>query len=235
MPGELREKIKPWEVLNRILKNNGYIDSDAIIADINALKVKLNTLLSEVLGVEHEIDGIHNYDDASLKTQIANISTETTAKIAAIQTLVEAIQADTNALVTRLNGITITSSKISLDNPQQIKISTMVTGYDNVGTYLNMYPNSVQLRTFDTASAQNLQTDSSIRIGGPSTDDGIVIGSDRPILLTNALLDHSIQITNNGNEISDLNGLTIELDGTTGVVIRNLAQTKVAHIPWELT
>jgi hypothetical protein len=30
MLGELREKLKFWEVMNRILKNNGFIDTDAI-------------------------------------------------------------------------------------------------------------------------------------------------------------------------------------------------------------
>jgi hypothetical protein len=73
MPGDPREKIKLWEVLNRILKQNGFIDADQINADIANLKTKLNTLLSEMLGIEHDIAGVHNYDDAPLKNMIVEI------------------------------------------------------------------------------------------------------------------------------------------------------------------
>jgi hypothetical protein len=70
IPGELRERKRLWEVLDKILKNNGFIDTDQINSDLANLKNQLNILLSNVLGLEHEIDGIHNYDDTDLKTQL---------------------------------------------------------------------------------------------------------------------------------------------------------------------
>jgi hypothetical protein len=58
------------DILNKILKNNGYLDADQINEDIQNLKDQINILLSEVLGVEHEIDGIHSYDDTDIKSRL---------------------------------------------------------------------------------------------------------------------------------------------------------------------
>jgi hypothetical protein len=38
MPGELREKIQLWEVLNKILKNNGYVDIKTVTTELTNLK-----------------------------------------------------------------------------------------------------------------------------------------------------------------------------------------------------
>jgi hypothetical protein len=73
MPGDLREKLQLWEKVNKILKQNGFRDAAQINEDIANLKTKLNTLLSEVLGIEHEIEGVHNYDDAPLKNMIVEV------------------------------------------------------------------------------------------------------------------------------------------------------------------
>jgi regulator of PEP synthase PpsR (kinase-PPPase family) len=59
MPGELRDKLKLQETINRILKNNGVVDIEALESVVNKLKTKLNTLINDVLGVEHSIDSIH--------------------------------------------------------------------------------------------------------------------------------------------------------------------------------
>jgi regulator of PEP synthase PpsR (kinase-PPPase family) len=59
MPGELRDKLKLQETLNRILKNNGVVDVEALEGVVNELKAKLNTLINDVLGVEHTIDNIY--------------------------------------------------------------------------------------------------------------------------------------------------------------------------------
>jgi hypothetical protein len=52
MPGELKDKLKLWETLNKILKNNGIVDVEALVGVVNELKTKLNTLINDVLGVE---------------------------------------------------------------------------------------------------------------------------------------------------------------------------------------
>jgi hypothetical protein len=51
MPGELRDKLKLQETLNRILKNNGVVEIEALEDVVNELKTKLNTLINDVLGV----------------------------------------------------------------------------------------------------------------------------------------------------------------------------------------
>jgi regulator of PEP synthase PpsR (kinase-PPPase family) len=70
MPGELRDKLKLWETLNKILKNIGIVDVEALATIINELKTKLNTLINDVLGVEHSIDNMHDYDDTNLKEDL---------------------------------------------------------------------------------------------------------------------------------------------------------------------
>jgi hypothetical protein len=73
MLGDLAEKIKLWSVLNRILKNNGFIDADHINADIATLKTNVNKLLNEILGVEHTLDNVHEYNNESIKETITNL------------------------------------------------------------------------------------------------------------------------------------------------------------------
>jgi hypothetical protein len=43
MPGELRDKLKLWKTLNKILKNNGVVDTETLEEVVNELKAKLNT------------------------------------------------------------------------------------------------------------------------------------------------------------------------------------------------
>jgi uncharacterized protein Yka (UPF0111/DUF47 family) len=40
---------------------------EALESVVNELKAKLNTLINDVLGVEHSIDNIHNYDNTNLR------------------------------------------------------------------------------------------------------------------------------------------------------------------------
>jgi hypothetical protein len=74
MPGELRDKLKLWETLNKILKNNGIVDVAALEGVVNELKTKLNTLINDMFGVEHSIDNIHNYDDTNIKEELKEIT-----------------------------------------------------------------------------------------------------------------------------------------------------------------
>jgi gas vesicle protein len=72
--GEVRDKLKLWETLNKILKNNGVVDIEALEGVVNELKTKLNTLVNDMLGVEHNMDNIHNYDDTNIKENLKEIS-----------------------------------------------------------------------------------------------------------------------------------------------------------------
>jgi hypothetical protein len=113
MPGGLRDKIRLWDVLNKILRNNGFIDADEINSSILDLKNKVNTLLSNVLGLEHDIDGVHNYDDGPLQNQITELEGN-------LVDFVNNINRDINSLSAQLTGINSTSSKISLTNGHEI-------------------------------------------------------------------------------------------------------------------
>jgi hypothetical protein len=46
------------------------VDIEALEGVVNELKAKLNTLINDVLGVEHSIDNIHNYDDTNIKENL---------------------------------------------------------------------------------------------------------------------------------------------------------------------
>jgi hypothetical protein len=74
IPGKSRDKLKLQETFNRILKNNGVVDIEVLEGVVNELKAKLNTLISDVLGVEHNIDNIHNCDDTNIKENLQEIT-----------------------------------------------------------------------------------------------------------------------------------------------------------------
>jgi hypothetical protein len=128
MPGELREKLKFWEVMNRILKNNGFIVADAINESIQDLKSKLNTALSDILGLEHDIDGVHNYDDGPLKNQIVELKRS-------LVDFVNDINNDINTFNNKLLGINATSSKLTLSNSHGVDAQVDVGG-ENFGARL---------------------------------------------------------------------------------------------------
>ena len=243
MPGDLREKIKLWELLNKILKNNGYIDADAIASDLANLKEKLNTLLSEVLGVEHEIDGIHNYDDTTLKAQLVDLTTRTTTKL-------NAIQADIDSLTARLSSINSTSTTFEvMKNDNSLKLSPShidVIQQDGVikvtSSYLDLKGSFYQMTADQTSLIVNAGPTllGSIIVGGTSADAehpngsaGVDIETDNKIHLVHRTRSHFVKIDDDQISISDINGLIIEPDGTTGIIIRNLAKTKTIHIAWE--
>jgi prefoldin subunit 5 len=222
MPGELREKIQFWEVMNRILKNNGYLDMDAVYAEINNLKQKLNTLLSEVLGVEHSIDEIHNYDDSNLKQDIATITSDLTSLLNNINS----IHADIDALNTRLGGITSTTAKIKLANSHEIDAEVYVDD-NGTGTSIRMTPAMIYLVSRD----DSINNDAHIVLGGGSSDDGIVIASAQPIIITNPYLNHYVRVKTNINEISDVNGLVFSYDAN-GYTIKTFDGNKYNTTAW---
>jgi hypothetical protein len=226
MPGELRDKIKLWEVLNKILKNNGFIDADNIISDIANLKQQLNVLLSDVLGLEHEIDGVHNYDDTSLKTKLDTLQNTVTTSLASMNT-------DIESLMTRLTGINTTSTKIELLNRSRLYLSTFDENYN--GTELQMLPGQIYMQaredpvTHGVISLSGGVVDSS----NPHGNGGVEVLSDNYVNLGLRTDNHYIKIEKTSLRISDVNGLVIEPDGTAGVKIRDYAHTKICHIPWE--
>jgi chromosome segregation ATPase len=114
MSGELRDKLKLQETLNRILKSNGVVDIEALEGAVNELKTKLNTLINDVLGVEHSIDNIHNYDDTNIK------------EFKKITDQINNVHTDINNITAKLSNVTSTTTKLSLTNTTQVEISSLL-------------------------------------------------------------------------------------------------------------
>jgi uncharacterized protein YoxC len=103
--GELRDKLKLWETLNKKFKNNA-VDIESLESVFNELKTKVNTLINDVLGVKHSIDNIHNYDDTNIKENLKEISD-----------LIDNVHTDINNITAKLSNITRTTTRLTLKIP----------------------------------------------------------------------------------------------------------------------
>jgi hypothetical protein len=220
MPGEYREKLKLMDLLHRILRTNGIVDLEAVTNDLANLKTQLNSLLSEVLGVEHEIDNIHNYDDTSLKNDVNNIKTQ-------IQTAFTNI----TYLQGQLTGITSSTSELDIKNDALIDISTMDD--NKVGSRVFLTKNQVALQSIDKVNGNN-KIHGQIAVGGPNDTSGIDISSDFNIVIANRYLQHYIRVKEDVVEISDVNGVQIaaDSDGITFTKLLGPDLQKHVTIPW---
>jgi hypothetical protein len=61
------------------------------------LKNQINVLLSDVLGLEHEVDDVHNYDDFDLKTKIDGLNEK-------LESFKEDVNAYVNGVISRITG-----------------------------------------------------------------------------------------------------------------------------------
>jgi chromosome segregation ATPase len=141
IPGELRDKLKLETTLNKILRETGYLDLAQMEATVTTLKTQLNYLLSEVVGIEHNIDDLHAYDDSNLKTQLSALSS-------AIETYnenVTEIQDRTEALELRTGDISHPDNATLISNPIPAVISTSPTLSPVSGALLKLIPVSLTL------------------------------------------------------------------------------------------
>jgi predicted RNA-binding protein len=223
MPVELREKIHLWEVLNQILKNNGYVDIEAVTTELTNLKNQINVLLSDVLGLEHEIDGVHNYDDTDLKSKIDGLNEK-------LDSFKNDVDSDVNRIIARITGINNTSSKISLHNLSNIEVSTM--NGDNHGTRILLTPQQISIKNVSESPIPETNPIyyGSFNIGGAGTDDGVTIDSDNPIILNNRSGTHHLSVKSDKVEVSDINGLKLSFDSNK-ITIIDYTNTHVAYIP----
>jgi regulator of replication initiation timing len=83
-------------------------------AVVTELKTKLNTLINDVLGVEHSIDEIHN------KEQLTEITDQ-----------INNVHADINNITAKLSNITSTTTKLSLKNSSLVEIKSVVNDNDD--------------------------------------------------------------------------------------------------------
>jgi hypothetical protein len=185
MPGNLREKLTLLDELNKILKNNGFLDADQINTDIANLKAQINTLLSEVLGVEHDINVIHNYDDTDIKPRLESM-----------MTALDDMASDIDTLSGRLNGINSTSASISIFNQNSVKTSVLDNGFSQ--STIKIVPGQINLQVSETDGNRLY---GQLSLGGCSTDSGVSISSDNPISLTTRGLNHYVNVLSSKNEI----------------------------------
>jgi hypothetical protein len=219
LPGDLREKLTLLDILNKILKNNGFLDADQINSDIQALKDQINLLLQQVLGVEHDIDGIHNYDDTDLKTRLEDMLRS-----------IDGLADDVDTLAGRLGGINSTTSSISIFNQNSVKASVLDNGFSQ--TTIKFLPGQISLQSSETG---NNKLYKQVTLEGGSTDSRVTISSDNPISLTTRTLDHYVNVTRDKNEISDVNGFVFESTGAPnvpGITIRTFDNEHYVDIPW---
>jgi hypothetical protein len=222
MPGHLAEKIKLWSVLNRILKNNGFIDGDRIISDLATLKEQVNRLLSEILGVEHTVDDLHNYDDASIKESLLHLESNLSDRI-------ELIRADTEANTNKLSGIETTSTKINIKKTAEIKFDNTINNAQD-GSKISILPGYLVLINKDNSVNNRNQ----ILIGNGTSDGTVSIESTKSVNIATAHLYRWIRVGDTAmeiNDISDVNGLKIKYDDTK-IMFTNFDDTKHVYLNW---
>jgi hypothetical protein len=208
IPGELSERIKLWETLNKILLKNGFEDADDIRNDIAELKTKINNLLNDVLGIEHDIDGIHNYEESTLKSDIETI-----------RSALSGVSTDINSISLRLNGISNTSTEYRVIN-NGFTLSTR--GVEGDGTSIDMTKNQIALSSSDSSQVRG-----QISVGGSYDSSGVSISSDNKIELTNRNQQHYVRVFEDSVTVSDINGIVISVVGDS---IRFAVNNKVGSV-----
>jgi hypothetical protein len=209
MPGELKDKLKLQETLNRILKNNGIVDVEALEGVVHELKAKLNTLINDVLGVEHTIDNIHNYDDTNLKEDLQ----ETNEQIQGVHT-------DINNITAKLANMSCTTTKLSLTNSNQVEISSLLhDGQD--GSRTIMQHQFILLVNKDSAGTFYEE----LSLGGASNEAGTALMSSNKVSISHNNLAHHIEVTANQTNTSDMNGLVFS-HNADGIRINDFTNTK---------
>jgi hypothetical protein len=220
IPGELKDKIKLWDVLHRILLQNGFADFNNITSDLANLKTQLNSLLSEVLGVEHDIDGIHNYDDTNLKHDITNITNQITN-----------VTNDITMLVGKLNSYTSTPSQTLVTNDNEITLSTMNS--NNIGTRVIMTKNQIALQAMDKVTG-TAKVHGQVALGGDTDISGVDISSDFDINISNRDLQTYVNLKYATGQVnqSDVNGIRITPYNNTGILFQLKDQSKSLILNW---
>jgi hypothetical protein len=183
-----------------------------INADIAMLKTKVNTLLNEILSVEHTVDDLHNYDDATIKESITNLEIK-------LQEEIEQVRTDTDSIQNNLSGIENTSTKIAIKKSAKIELDNSVNDNKD-GSSITMLP--IQLLLLNKSDDVGM-------LNAIALDEIVSIENSNGIHITNLNLNHWIKIGNTKNDISDVNGLKITYDAN-GVKFSSFNDTKHATL-----
>jgi hypothetical protein len=154
--------------MNRIFKNNGFIDADNIIATINDLKTKVNTLLSSVIRIEHDIERLHNFDSGTLLNQITEL-------YGRVDDFVNDISNDMNAFNNRFAGYSETSSQLTLSNNHAIDARVDVGG-ENLGARIRISPQDVYIKAIKESPSKGTEVPKvRVIVGGETVTSGIFV------------------------------------------------------------
>jgi hypothetical protein len=166
-----------------------------------------------VLGVEHSIDNIHNYDDTNIKEDLQEISNQ-----------IGNVHTDINNVTAKLANITGITTKLSLNNPTQVEINFIVNENDGShGIFALQYillVNKDAARTFCEG----------LHLGGASTESGSGLTSSTRASISHTNLLHKVEVTANQTNISDVNGLVFS-NTADGVRINDFSNTNHVTIP----
>jgi hypothetical protein len=218
MPPELRERLTLQAKIDYIFKTGGIVDLGQIEDSITALKNQLNAMLSQVLGLEHTIDGVHNYDDTSIKSQLATSLTmaqNAQADVGTMQSRVSVLEGtsaqatgDISGLLAKTTNITGTMTGTTIHPSNTISLSTK-TG-NNHGTSIDLLPGYMTIaQQADNGSGTDFINQ--IQLGNGTTDGGISIGSGNSI---------SLYQSQNPSK-----GITIATNGTVSIAGLSVART----------
>jgi hypothetical protein len=149
-----------------------------------------------------------------------------------ILSLAKNVNSEINGIISRIQGINNTSSKISLQNLTNTEISSM--NENNHGTKISLLPNQISLQNvgeFCPPGGSDIYY-AWVNLGGGGTDVGISIESDNDIILKNRSGGQGLSVKSDSVEIFNINGIKISYD-TTKITLTDYTNTKVAYIPWE--
>jgi hypothetical protein len=178
----------------------------------------LNYLLNEVVGIEHSIDSVHNYDDSNLKTQLANLVGQ-----------VGTNRTDINTLQTRTGNVESSLAGIERDSGLRIKDTALVDVMAYNADTPTIYS---RLRTLLTSTSLVCNTGTGLpgQINIDSTN-GIDIESSLDVYVGKQNGHHYLRVTSDANELSDVNGLKISYDDT-GITFTSFDETYSKTINW---
>jgi hypothetical protein len=200
MPAELREKIILQTKIDTILKNGGVVDLIPLQNSLTQLKQQLNSLITQVLGLEHTIDGIHQYDAASLNAQLTDLTTNVGLardEVNALQGRMN--QSDVvagqhtqtlNALNTKTAPITVTNNALSIEK-RTIEFMSQVedtSGHaDYNGTTIAQTLNVIELSILaENATGDNVYNPGHILMGaGDAGEADLQIYSETQVRIYN--------------------------------------------------
>jgi hypothetical protein len=193
---------------------------------VTTLKTQLNYLLNEVVGIEHNIDDLHSYDDSNLKTQLNNLSTT----IETYNENMSEIRDRTETLEIKTSDISHPDNATLISNSIQAIISTSPNLNDNINAHsqLKLLPTSLNLGVIDSGIIPGQIN----IINNRSNSKGINIMSGMNIDISTSNGQHYLRINpNTGLTVTDINGLKISFNDS-GITLTKTDDSKTVLLPW---